>query len=97
MQIDPLNSLAAVQGAVPVRTEDQTITKQLATAVRAVNQSGMYGQDRELQFARDPDTKAWVIKVVQSSTGEVVDQIPPQTVLEAFKELQQVQPQGTQA
>ena len=89
MQIDPLNSIASVQGAAPVRTEDQTIPKQLATAVRALNRSELYGQDRALQFARDPETKTWVIQVVQPSTGEVVSQIPPQTVLEAFRSLAQ--------
>ncbi|HUI79943.1 MAG TPA: flagellar protein FlaG [Bryobacteraceae bacterium] len=97
MQIDPLNSLNGVSGAAAVRNEDQTIPKQLTTAVRALNQSGMYGQDRQLQFARDPDTKTFVIKVVQPSTGEVMDQIPPETVLEAFKALQQVQAKETGA
>jgi uncharacterized FlaG/YvyC family protein len=89
MQIDPLNSLSAVPAVEPVRNEDPAITRQLATAVRAINQSGLYGQDRQLQFARDPDTKTVVIKIVQSNTGEVIDQIPPETVLQAFKNLGQ--------
>ena len=87
MQIDPVNSLNALPGMEPVRNEDSTITRQLATAVTALNKSGLYGQDRQLQFSRDPGTKAVVIKIVQPSTGEVIDQIPPETVLEALKSL----------
>jgi uncharacterized FlaG/YvyC family protein len=89
MKIDPLNSLNALPGVEPVRNEDPTVTRQLTTAVRALNQAGLYGQDRQLQFARDPETKAMVIQVVQSSTGEVIDQIPPETVLEALNNLEQ--------
>jgi len=89
MQIDPLNSLNPLPAMEPVRNEDPTFTRQLATAVTALNKSGLYGQDRQLQFARDPDTKTVVIKIVQSTTGEVIDQIPPETVLEAFKSLGQ--------
>jgi uncharacterized FlaG/YvyC family protein len=89
MQIDPLNSLNAFPAVEPVRSEDPAITRQMATAVRALNQSGLYGEDRQLQFARDPQTKAMVIQVVQPSTGEVIDQIPPETVLEALRNLGQ--------
>lgn len=91
MQIDPLNSLNAVPAVEPVRNEDPSITRQLTTAVRALNQSGLFGQDRQLQFARDPDTKTVVIKIVQSNTGEIIDQIPPETVLQAFKNLGQTE------
>lgn len=91
MQIDPLSSLNALPGVEPVRNEDPASTRQLATAVRALNQTGLYGQDRQLQFARDPNTKAFVIQIVQSTTGEVIDQIPPETVLQAFKNLGQLQ------
>jgi uncharacterized FlaG/YvyC family protein len=97
MQIDPLNSLNALPAVEPVRNEDPAITRQLATAVRALNQSGLFGQDRQLQFARDPTTKTVVIRVVQPNTGEVIDQIPPETVLEAFKSLGQPQAMGMHA
>jgi uncharacterized FlaG/YvyC family protein len=89
MQIDPLNSLNALPAVEPLRNDDPTVTRQLATAVRAINQSELWGQDRQLQFARDPSTKTMVIQVVRPSTGEVIDQIPPETVLEAFRNMEQ--------
>jgi uncharacterized FlaG/YvyC family protein len=91
MQIDPLNSLSALPAIEPVRNNDPAITRQLATAVRALNKSDLYGQDRQLEFARDPTTKMMVIRLVQPNTGEVLEQIPPETVLRAFESLQQLQ------
>ena len=95
MQIDPLNSLNALSAIEPVRNDDPAITRQLATAVRALNQSGLYGQDRQLEFSRDPSTKTMVIKIVQPNTGEVLDQIPPETVLRAFESLQELKAKET--
>jgi len=96
MQIDPLSSLSAAPAIEPVRNEDPAVTRQLATAVRAINESGLYGQDRQLQFSRDPGTKMMVIKIVQPNTGEVIDQIPPETVLRAFESLEQLQTKESQ-
>ena len=91
MKIDALSSLNALPAIEPVRNEDPAITRQLATAVRALNKSELYGQDRQLQFARDPGTKMMVIKVVQPNTGEVIDQIPAEAVLRAFESLEELQ------
>jgi len=97
MQIGPVSSLtpAPAVDAVPTgNNQDPTLMKQMVTAVRALNQSELYGQDRELQFARDPETKTMVIKVVQQTTGEVVEQIPPEEVLRLFQALQQMEKKG---
>jgi flagellar protein FlaG len=92
MQIGPTSSMmpAPPVDPTPASNQDPTLLKQVATAVRALNQSEMYGQDRELQFARDPGTKALVIKVVQQQTGEVLEQIPPEEILRAAAALQQL-------
>ncbi len=91
MQIDPTNSPAAPIAVEPFRNDNQQNLKQLVTAVRALNKAELYGQDRELQFTRDPGTKVPVIKIVQSQTGEVIDQLPPESVLHAFESLQKLQ------
>ena len=93
MQIGAVNSLmpAPPVDPNPSTNQEPVLTRQVATAVRALNQSGLYGQDRELQFARDPGTKTMVIKVVQQQTGEVIEQIPPEEVLRAAAALQQME------
>ena len=93
MQIGPTNTMmpAPPVDPTPSSSQDPVLMKQVVTAVRALNQSEMYGQDRQLQFARDPGTKTMVIKVVQQQTGEVIEQIPPEAVLQAFLALQQLE------
>lgn len=93
MQIGSVNSLmpAPPVDPTPAGNQEQVLQKQVVTAVRALNESGMYGQDRELQFARDPGTKTMVIKVVQPQTGEVLEQIPPEEVLRAAQALKQLE------
>lgn len=93
MQIGSVNSLmpAPPVDPTPASNQDALLQKQVTTAVRALNQSGMYGQDRQLQFARDPGTKTMVIKVVQQQTGEVLEQIPPEEVLRAAEALKQLE------
>lgn len=93
MQIGPTNTMmpAPPVDPTPASNQDPALMKQVATAVRALNQSELYGQDRQLQFARDPGTKTMVIKVVQPQTGEVIEQIPPEAVLQAFQALQQME------
>jgi flagellar protein FlaG len=92
MQIGSVNSTAAVSAtATPlVENEQSANTRQVLTAVRALNQSELYGQDRQFQFSRDPSSHQVVIKVVDPSTGEVLDQIPPEQLLQAFDNLQQL-------
>ena len=94
MEIGPVNSLKPAPPIDPIQAASQqppALLKEVATAVRALNQSGLYGQDTELQFARDPGTKAMIIKVVQQQTGEVIEQIPPEEVLRAAAALRQLQ------
>ena len=89
MQIDSVNSVKVVAAATPVGYEPPANMKQLVTAIRALNKSELFGQDRQLQFARDPGTRMMVIKVVRPNTGEVIDQIPSEQVLRAFESLEQ--------
>ncbi|PWU01505.1 MAG: hypothetical protein C5B51_22685, partial [Terriglobia bacterium] len=77
MQIDPLNSPSPVAAPTPQPHEDPAQFRQLVTAVRALNKSELLGDDRELQFARDPGTRMPVIRMVHPNTGEVIEQIPP--------------------
>jgi len=74
----------------PAENDHNTNVRQLATAVRALNQSELYGQDRQFQFSRDPGTHQFIIKVLDPATGEVLDQIPPEQLLQAFDNLQQL-------
>ncbi|MGA2435572.1 MAG: flagellar protein FlaG [Bryobacteraceae bacterium] len=83
-------NISSVQGAgqpaapvsAPVPSEQIAQQREVIQAVRAVNEAGLYGQNNELVFAKDPQTRRPIVKVVQRDTNEVVDQIPPERVLQ---------------
>jgi uncharacterized FlaG/YvyC family protein len=61
--------------------ENTEAQQAVVAAVRALNKSELLGSDRELQFARDSQTQKMVIQIVDSQSGDVLDQIPPEQVL----------------
>jgi flagellar protein FlaG len=65
--------------------------KDLIEAVAMVNKSGLLGQDSELTFQMDRGTGRTVIRVVNRQTKEVVQQIPPEYVLNVARALEQAE------
>lgn len=79
-----------VLAPVEVPTPDQTAARrELVKAVKAVNQAGLYGSGRELTYSVDRGTKLLVAKVVDQTTGKVVDQFPAEYVLRLAEEYKQ--------
>src|SRR6266508_3229336 len=59
----------------------QTENREIIQAVRAVNASVQLGENNELTFSLDRQTRRPVIKIVNRKTNEVVQQIPNEQVL----------------
>jgi flagellar protein FlaG len=60
-----------------------------AQAVAAVNSAQLFGQNNELTFAVDRATKRTVVRLVDKNTGDVIRQVPSETILrlaEALKD-----------
>ena len=60
----------------------QAENRGIIQAVRAINASGNLGEDRELVFSLDRQTRRPVIKIVNRDTKEVLRQIPNERVLQ---------------
>ena len=69
--------------------EQTAARRELVKAVKAVNQAELYGSGRELTYSIDRDTKRLVTKLVDKTTGEVVNQIPAEYVLRLAEEYKQ--------
>lgn len=65
--------LAPTQAPPAERTQDQ---RELIRAVRAVNATEMFGQDNELTFILDRESRKAIVRIVNRQTREVVQQIP---------------------
>jgi flagellar protein FlaG len=55
--------------------------RHIIQAVRAVNASGKLGEASELTFLLDETTRRLVVRVVDRTTGEVLQQIPNEQIL----------------
>jgi uncharacterized FlaG/YvyC family protein len=68
-------------------TDNDVPVRQIVTAVREVNKAELMGEGRQLTFTRDPQTRHPVIQIVDQSSGDVIEQIPPETVLQMAAQL----------
>ena len=81
-----IQSLYGVTQTTPIdpasRLRDNAEAQQaVISAVRALNKSELLDSGREMQFTRDSQTQKMVIQIVDSKSGDVLNQIPPEQVL----------------
>lgn len=89
MELSSINNLTAVAGApADTRTPAPAASEQraLIQAVRAVNSAELFGQDKELTFVMDRQTRKAVVRIVNRDTREVIRQIPAEYVLRMAEE-----------
>ena len=77
--------LPAPAPAIPV--DQAAENRQVVQAVKALNNTEMFGHDNELTFQRDLQTKRMVIRVVNRQTKEVISQVPSEYVLRLAEDL----------
>lgn len=87
MEIGSLNKDSQIAAIAPVSTTAEVTAqnRELIQAVKSVNAAEHFGSDSELSFVMDRHTQRPVIRVVNSKTKEVIQQIPPEYVLELAK------------
>ena len=83
MEITPVerNALQAPAVATAPALQNVPERREVIPAIKALNASGMLGEDNELVFQRDRATQRMVIRVVDRKTGDVISQLPPEYVL----------------
>jgi len=89
MEVPQVQQLLQVSDALDTVSVERRTPEQrgLIGAVAMVNKAGLLGQDKELTFQMDRNIGRPVIRVVNRQTGEVVQQIPPEYVLNVAKAL----------
>jgi uncharacterized FlaG/YvyC family protein len=79
------SQLSTAAPAAPLKTPPEE-QKALIQAVKAVNASGLLGQENELTFIIDRAANIAVVRIVNRKTGAVVQQIPNSQVLKMADE-----------
>ena len=89
MEIGPVPKDTQNLANVPVSTTPEVTAqnRELIQAVRSVNAAQHFGLDNELTFVMDRNTQRPIIRVVNSKTKEVIQQIPGRYLLELAKQL----------
>lgn len=89
MDVTAMNRIAqaAPAAAPPVSSEMAAQGREVVQAVKALNESAMFGQDNQLEFQRDQSSRRMVIRIVNRKTNEVVSQVPPEYVLRLAQDL----------
>lgn len=89
MEVNKVNS-PLEQAAAAVQTASETrfqATPEAAQAVTAINGAKLFGQDSELTFAMDRESRRTVVRLVDRNTRKVIRQIPPEYVLRMAEDL----------
>jgi flagellar protein FlaG len=91
MEISGVNGLATIpvniSAPAPPDQAQAAENRNLVRAVKAVNSAQSFGDQNELSFTLDRNTRLPVIRIVDRNTKEVIDQIPPEYVLRLAEEL----------
>jgi uncharacterized FlaG/YvyC family protein len=93
MDVNRVNATAPV--ADPGVAEKLQTRPEVAQAVTAINSAKLFGQDQELTFAMDRETRRTVVRLVDRDSRKVIRQIPAESVLEWAKDLARTENSGT--
>lgn len=76
----------------PINPEQAAKNREIAKAVKAINEGGGVGPSSEAHFSIDEATGQPLIKIVDRLTNEVITQFPPETALRTAEILRSLQP-----
>ncbi|MCL4402722.1 MAG: flagellar protein FlaG [Acidobacteria bacterium] len=80
------NATATLTATTP-SPQQSVEQKEIVQAIKAVNKAGLFGEDDELTFQMDRETRRPVVRLVNRKTKEVIRQIPPEYVLRMAEDL----------
>jgi uncharacterized FlaG/YvyC family protein len=78
----PPSSTPLVQAQEGTTVEERALNRSVAAGVQSLNEAGYVGAGREVTFSFDQATRRPVVKVVDTATNEVLQQWPPEYLLQ---------------
>ena len=81
MDVNALSRITQAAPAAATPADAASQNRQVVQAVKALNKAEMFGDENGLEFQKDPDSKRWVVKVVNKTTGDVISQVPAEYLL----------------
>jgi len=88
MEVGSVHPDQAIPAAAqPLPTEDQAEARELVKAVKALNATELFGQNSELTFVLDRESRRPLVRIVDRETREVIRQFPPEYALRMAEDL----------
>jgi flagellar protein FlaG len=88
MEIGYINMTQPAPATVqPTSFEGQTENREMIKAVKALNQTELFGQNNELTFVLDRETHRPLVRIIDRETKEIIRQIPPEYALRLADDL----------
>ena len=89
MEIGPVQPNTHVTGAAPASVTPATpaVNQDIVQAVKALSETELFGQNNELTFVLDRETRRPVLRIINRQTNEVIRQIPPESALRLAEDL----------
>lgn len=84
MEVTPLNSIDAAGSRTSHQPDASETLRNAYATVRSLNARNI--SDREFAIVRDPQSQKFVIYVIDRTTGDVVDQFPPEDILKMLSQ-----------
>lgn len=72
---------------VKVDQQEATERRELVKAIKAINATEFFGQNYELTFVLDRETKRPLMRIIDRQTREVIRQLPPEYTLRLAEEI----------
>ena len=76
-----------VQPSKPPSLEIAAQNRVLSAAVKLLNDAGAAGNSHEFSIAIDPKTRQAVIRIIDQSTREVIEQLPSEYLLRVAQQI----------
>lgn len=86
----PSVSLELPQAAVKPVAEQQPLVEQLKNVVDNINRT-LKQANKDLEFSVDKSTNRQIVKLVDTETGDVIRQFPPEEMLAILRSIDQIQ------
>ena len=87
MDITALQGVAPTPAPVPSGTEHAAENREIVTAIKSINATELAGSNSELTFVFERFTGRPLIRLVDRTTRNVIQQIPPEYMLRWAEEI----------
>ncbi len=87
MDITALQGVAPTPAPVPFGSEHAAENREIVTAIKSINATELAGSNSELTFVFQRHTGRPVVRLVDRTTRNVIQQIPPEYMLRWAEEI----------